>query len=47
VKHYHVERNHQRLDNGLIAASPVIDWTCPVRRHRRLGGLLNLYERAA
>jgi putative transposase len=47
VKHYHVERNHQGLDNCLIAASPVIDWTCRVRRHRRLGGLLNFYERAA
>jgi putative transposase len=47
VEHYHAERNHQGLDNQLIEGPPVIDWTRRVRRHRRLGGLLNFYERAA
>jgi len=47
VTHYHDERNHQGLDNHLIAGLPVIDRTRRVRRHRRLGGLLNYYERAA
>jgi transposase InsO family protein len=47
VKHYHDERNHQGLDNRLIAGLPVIDGTRRVRRHRPLGGLLNFYERAA
>jgi transposase InsO family protein len=47
VQHYHDERNHQGLDNRLIAGTPVIDRTRRVRRHRRLGGLLNFYERAA
>jgi hypothetical protein len=47
VAHYHDERNHQGLDNHLIAGLPVIDRTRRVRQHRRLGGLLNYYERAA
>jgi transposase InsO family protein len=47
VRHYHGERNHQGLDNRLIAGTPVIDPTRRVRRHRRLGGLLNYCERAA
>jgi putative transposase len=47
VAHYHEERNQQGLDNCLIAGSPVIDQTHRVRRHRRLGGLLNFYDRAA
>ena len=48
VAHYHVERNHQGLDNRLI---------CPeaghrggdgvVRRRKRLGGMLNYYHRPA
>ena len=40
----HQERNHQGLDNRLIAGTPVIDMTS---RRPRLGGLLNFYERAA
>jgi transposase InsO family protein len=40
AEHYHHERNHQGLE-------PIVDWPCRVRRHRRLGGLLNFYERAA
>jgi transposase InsO family protein len=47
VEDYHVERNHQGLDNRLISDPPVIKMTSRVRRHPRLGGLLNFYERAA
>ena len=47
VEHYHCERNHQGLDNRLIAAAPVADRAGAVRCRRRLGGLLNFYERAA
>ena len=45
--HYHQERNHQGLDNRLIAGTPVIDITSRVQRRPRLCGLLNFYERAA
>jgi len=45
VEHYHGERNHQGLGNRLIAGPLVIDRTGRVRRHSRLGGLLNFYER--
>jgi putative transposase len=47
VQHYHHERNHQGLENRLIADPPVIDRAGRVRRRPRLGGLLNFYERAA
>ena len=47
VDHYHGERNHQGLDNHLIAGPPMIKMTCRVRRRPRLFGLLNFYERAA
>ena len=49
VEHYHRERNHQGLHNRLIAGTPVtvIDRKGRVRCRRRLGGLLNFYERAA
>jgi len=47
VEHYHRERNHQGLNNRLIAGTPVIDRASRVRRRSRLGGLLNFYERAA
>ena len=47
VEHYHRERNHQGLDNRLIAGAPATDRTGRVRCRRRLGGLLNFYERAA
>ena len=47
VEHYHRERNHQGLNNRLIAGTPVTDRTGRVRCRRRLGGLLNFYERAA
>jgi putative transposase len=48
VTHYHVERNHQGLDNRLIVA---IENKAPtsgiVRKRKRLGGLLNFYYRDA
>lgn len=47
VEHYHAERNHEGLDNRLIAGPPVRQMTSRVRRRRWLGGLLNCYERAA
>jgi putative transposase len=47
VEHYHRERNHQELDNRLIAGTRAIEIASRVRRRPRLGGLLNFYERAA
>jgi hypothetical protein len=47
VAHYHGERNHQGFDNRLISGSAVIETMNRVRRHSRLGGLLNFYQRAA
>jgi transposase InsO family protein len=44
VAHYHHERNHQGIENRLIAGPPA---TSTVGRIRRLGGVLNYYERAA
>jgi putative transposase len=41
VEHYHLERNHQGLDNWLIMGTPVADEAGRVRRRSRLGGLLN------
>ena len=46
--HYHVERNHQGLDNRLITPSAVV--TLPqgrVHRRERLGGMLSYYHRDA
>ena len=47
VAHYHRERNHQGLENRLIAGTPVINIASRVRCRSRLGGMLNFYERAA
>jgi hypothetical protein len=47
VEHYHGERNHQGLDNQLIAGMPSTNTVRRVRRRSRLGGLLDYYERAA
>jgi len=47
VEHYHLERNHQGLNNQLITRTPTADAAGRVRRRARLGGLLNYYERAA
>jgi len=46
VAHYHLERNHQGLENALIDGTPATDHG-RVRRQQRLGGLLNDYRRAA
>jgi putative transposase len=47
VEHYHAERNHQGIDNRLIAGTPGRAQAGRVRRRQRLGGLLNFYEWAA
>ena len=47
VAHYHLEWNHQGLNNRLIAGTPAANAAGRVRRRARLGGLLNYYERAA
>ena len=47
VEHYHRERNHQGLGNVLIAGLPATNRAGRVRRHQRLGELLNYYKRAA
>ena len=48
VDHYHGERNHQGLGNGLIRAVPSsVQGVGMVRRKQRLGGMLNFYCREA
>ena len=52
IDHYHLERNHQGLDNRLIAtiatsANDNADPAPPIARRERLGGLLSYYYRAA
>ncbi len=48
VEHYHTERNHQGLDNVLIAPGlEVGELSGPVLRRERLGGMLNYYHRKA
>ncbi len=47
VEHYHHERNHQGLGNQVIQLRPASRAGRCVRRHQRLGGLLNYYYRAA
>lgn len=47
VAHYHRERNHQGIENALIEGAPATSTVGPIRRHSRLGGLLNYYDRAA
>ena len=44
VEHYHLERTHQGLDNQLIDGIPEFS-AGRLRRHARLGGLLNSYYR--
>ena len=48
TEHYHLERNHQGLDDALIEKpdnEPDIEGA--VECHERLGGVLNHYRRAA
>jgi putative transposase len=47
IEHYHQERNHQGLDNELIAGAPPVEGAHRIRRRQRLGGRLNYYDRAA
>ena len=48
VEHYHLERNHQGLENRLITpAKAKINTAARIQRRERLGGLLNYYYRAA
>jgi putative transposase len=48
LAHYHHERNHQGLDNHLIAREGAVGCqTGPVVRRKRLGGLLSYYHREA
>jgi hypothetical protein len=48
VEHYHLERNHQGLDNRLITAATApanenADPAAPIARRARLGDLLSYY----
>ena len=47
VKHYHAERNHQGLNNGLIEPGDESGHTGDVACRERLGGLLKYYHRRA
>lgn len=48
MEHYHRERNHQCLDNQLIALAPKRQpHSKRIESRVRLGGMLRFYERAA
>jgi transposase InsO family protein len=47
IEHYHLERNHQGLDNQLITSIGTPIESGPMRKRRRLGGMLNYYYRGA
>ena len=47
VEHYNREWNHQGLGNEVIDGAPPGEYGGRIRRHQRLGGLLNYYTRAA
>ncbi len=48
AEHYHLERNHQGLENELIEdRCGAADMSGDVERHDRLGGILNYYCRRA
>jgi putative transposase len=48
LAHYHTERNHQGLDNRLIALEGDVGCqTGHMVRRERLGGLLSYYHREA
>lgn len=44
---YHLEGNHQGLDNRLITANDNADPASPIARRERLGGLSSYYDRVA
>ena len=44
--HYHRERNHQGLGNGLIDPPTTQRRSGPVRRWQRVGGILSYYYRS-
>jgi hypothetical protein len=47
LAHYLGERNHQGLNNLLIAPNPAADQKGCVERKQRLGGTLSYYFRGA
>ena len=48
VEHYHVERNHQAIDNKLIDDQRGrINMTGGIERRERVGGILNYYYKRA
>jgi transposase InsO family protein len=48
IDHYHLERNHQGLDNQLISPTPMRQpQSKRIESRVRLGGMLRFYERAA
>ena len=48
LEHYHAERNHQVLDNDLIAPEAEVGQVDGlVHRRKRLGGMLSYYYREA
>ena len=48
VEHYHLERNHQGLENRVIMpAKEKVNTAARIERRERLGGLLNYYYRVA
>ena len=48
AEHYHVERNHQGIDNKLIDdQQSMTSMSGDIERSERLGGVLNYYRRAA
>src|SRR5262249_22923251 len=48
LTHYHLERNHQGLENRLLTVSENVAAAAgPVRKPERVGGLLNYYYREA
>ena len=48
TEHYHVERNHQGIDNKLIDdPRSTTSMIGGIERRERLGGMLNYYHRRA
>ena len=45
VDHYHVERNHQGLENRLIQPGVAANGDGSIERKTRIGGLLSFYNR--